>query len=54
MTKKTLKEKARCFLLILKFKLLLMECSINKNNKIKFKDRKWILKLELLKIRIIY
>ena len=52
--KKTLKKKTRHFLLILKFKLLLMECSIDKNNKIRFKNRKWILKLELLKTKIIY
>ena len=54
MTEKALKEKIRYFLLTLKLKLLLAECSINKNDKIRFRNRKWILKLELLRIEIIY
>ena len=37
---KALKEKIRCFLLILKLKLSLTEYSINKNNKIRFRNRK--------------
>ena len=40
MAKKALKKEIRHFLLILKLKLLLIECSINKNNKIKFRDKK--------------
>ena len=54
MVEKALKKGIRYFLLILKLKLLLIKCFINKNNKIRFRNRKWILRLKSLKTRIIY
>ena len=40
MTEKVLKEKMRCFLLILKLKLLLIKYSIDEDNEIRFKNKK--------------
>ena len=51
---KALKKGVRRFVLILKRKLLLAECFIDENNKIRFRNRKWVSRLKLLKTEIIY
>ena len=40
MVKRILKEGITQFLVILKLKILILECSINKDNKMNFKERK--------------
>ena len=54
MAEKALKEGVRRFPLILKLKLLLVECSIDEDNKIRFRNRKWVLRLESLRTGIIH
>ena len=52
--KKILKKKAVRFLIELKLKLLLLECSIDDDNKVIFRKKKWVLCSEPLKTGIIH
>ena len=42
------------FLAVLKLKISILECLIDKDSKINFKKKKWVPQLKFLKIEIIY
>ena len=52
--KRALKEKAMRFPAASKLKISISECSINKDGKMNFRERKWVPRLEPLKTEIIH